>query len=79
MFRFYQAQLDATVLGLLQVDSDGNVNVSRRGETISDYVGPGGFPFIVQAAGTVIFVGTWMAGARWRIDEGCPSCCPRCG
>ena len=67
MFRFYLDRLDATVLGLLQVDSEGNVNVSRRGPAITDYVGPGGFPSIVQAADTVIFVGTWMTGAKWRI------------
>jgi propionate CoA-transferase len=67
MFRFYAKRLDAAVLGLLQVDGDGNVNVSRRGPDVRDYVGPGGFPSIVQAADTVIFVGAWMAGARWRI------------
>jgi propionate CoA-transferase len=69
MFRFYLERLDATVLGLLQVDSAGNVNVSRRGPAITDYVGPGGFPSIVQAADTVIFVGTWMTGAKWRIHR----------
>lgn len=70
MFRFYEEQLDATVLGLLQVDSEGNVNVSRRGDKVSDYVGPGGFPSIVQAAKTVIFVGGWMAGGRWEVEGG---------
>jgi propionate CoA-transferase len=65
MFRFYKENLDATVLGFLQVDSDGNVNVSRRGPRVTDYVGPGGFPSIIQAAKTVIFIGTWMHGARW--------------
>ncbi len=68
MFRFYRDNLDATVLGFLQVDSDGNVNVSRRGPRVTDYVGPGGFPSIIQGARTVIFIGTWMTGARWSID-----------
>jgi propionate CoA-transferase len=67
MFRFYREHLDAAVLGLLQVDGEGNVNVSKRGPAIGDYVGPGGFPSIVDAARTVIFVGSWMAGGRWRI------------
>jgi propionate CoA-transferase len=70
MFRFYRKGLDATVLGLLQVDAEGNVNVSRRGAAVSDYVGPGGFPSIIEAADTVIFVGAWMAGARWRMRNG---------
>ncbi len=67
MFHFYHEHLDAALLGLLQVDSAGNVNVSRRGSSMSDYVGPGGFPSIVQAAKTVIFIGSWMAGARWQV------------
>jgi len=68
MFRFYRDNLDATVLGILQVDSEGNVNVSKRGATIHDYVGPGGLPSIVSSARIVIFIGTWMAGAQWKLD-----------
>ena len=70
MFRFYQENLEASVLGILQVDSEGNVNVSKRGPTIRDYVGPGGLPSIVASARIVIFIGTWMAGARWKLDDG---------
>ncbi len=70
MFRFYKDHLDTTVLGFLQVDSEGNVNVSRRGQRISDYIGPGGFPSIIQAARRVIFIGTWMAGAEWSVEGG---------
>ncbi len=68
MFRHYRERLEAAVLGILEVDSDGNVNVSRRGPMVADYVGPGGFPSIIESASTVIFVGTWMAGARWQVD-----------
>jgi propionate CoA-transferase len=68
MFRFYQDNLEATVLGILQVDSEGNVNVSKRGPAIHDYVGPGGLPSIVASARIVIFIGTWMAGAKWQLD-----------
>lgn len=68
MFRFYLDNLDATVLGILQVDSEGNVNVSKRGPALMDYVGPGGLPSITASARIVIFVGTWMAGAKWQLQ-----------
>lgn len=56
--------LDTTILGILQVDSEGNVNVSKRGEGLLNYVGPGGFIEFSSSAKTVIFVGTWMAHAN---------------
>lgn len=67
MFRRYQSELDVAVLGFLQVDSAGNVNASHRGPRLTDIVGPGGFPDIASGARTVIFVGTWMANARFAI------------
>ena len=70
MFHHYTQHLDATMLGFLEVDSVGNVNVSRRGPRMLDYVGPGGFPSIVNSAKTIIFIGTWMANAQWRIEHG---------
>jgi propionate CoA-transferase len=70
MFRHYQEHLDATVLGFLEVDAGGNVNVSKRGPRLTDYVGPGGLPSITASARTCIFVGTFMQGARWRIENG---------
>jgi len=70
MFRHYQEHLDATVLGFLEVDGAGNVNVSRRGERMADYVGPGGLPSITASARSCIFVGTFMQGAQWRIEDG---------
>ena len=70
MFRHYRQCLSATVLGFLQVDSAGNVNVSKRADDIADYVGPGGFPSIVASARCVFFVGTWMAHAQWEINAG---------
>jgi propionate CoA-transferase len=70
MFRHYRDHLDATVLGFLEVDGAGNVNVSRRGPRLTDYVGPGGLPSITASARTCIFVGTFMQGARWRIAQG---------
>jgi propionate CoA-transferase len=68
MFRHYRERLDVAVLGFLEVDAAGNVNVSKRGPRMTDYVGPGGLPSITASARTCIFVGTFMQGAKWRID-----------
>lgn len=70
MFRLYQDRLDSTVLGFLQIDSAGNVNVSHRGERMQDFVGPGGFTDIVAYAKTIIFVGSWMDKADFSISRG---------
>ncbi len=67
MFHHYRDHLDATVLGFLQLDSEGNINLSNRGPRILDYVGPGGAPSIIESAKTVIFVGKWMLGAEVSI------------
>lgn len=70
MFTRYHRGLDMAVLGFLEVDSEGNVNVSRRGDTITDYVGPGGFPDIVYGARNIIFIGHWMQGAVFEANGG---------
>jgi propionate CoA-transferase len=54
----------------LEVDSHGNNNVSRRGDLVLNCVGPGGFPDIVDAAKTIIFVGKWTEGGIYSIKEG---------
>lgn len=69
MFRRYLNELDVAILGFLQVDSEGNVNVSKRGQHMVDYVGPGGFPDIVSGASTIIFIGKWMVNAKFTIDN----------
>ncbi len=69
MFNRYKNNLSVAVLGFLQIDSNGHVNVSKRGATLQDYVGPGGFPDIVDAAKTIIFVGNWMHRARYQIKN----------
>ncbi|MCB0560035.1 MAG: hypothetical protein KDD09_13875 [Phaeodactylibacter sp.] len=71
MFHLYLEKLGACVLGFLEVDEKGNVNASRRGPRMQDFVGPGGFPDIVYGAQVVIFIGTWMSGAQFRIEGGC--------
>lgn len=70
MFRLYQTELGAAILGFLQVDGAGNVNASRRGPKAVQVVGPGGFPDISDGAKVVIFVGAWTDHAEYRIEEG---------
>lgn len=70
IFHLYEERLDTCVLGFLQVDSEGNVNVSHRGPRMIDFVGPGGFTDIVEYARTIIFVGNWMDGARYGLKRG---------
>lgn len=67
-FRRMYKHLDASVLGFLQVDSDGNINVSKRGEGAINYVGPGGFVDITTCARNIFFVGAWMANAKFALN-----------
>ncbi len=67
VFRMCEERLDTAIVGALQADSDGNVNVSKRAERISSYVGPGGLIDLTTAAKTVIFVTKWMEGEKIRL------------
>jgi len=69
MFKRYMTELDITVLGMLQADTHGNVNVSKRGPRITQYGGPGGFTDIVEGAKKILFVGKWMDHAVWEIKD----------
>ncbi len=69
MFREYARKLDITVLGFLQVDSQGNVNVSQRGERVTDSIGPGGFIDIADAASTIIFMGSWTVQGKVAVRD----------
>lgn len=69
-FYRYDTELDAAILGFLQIDSQGNVNASKRGKKITEYVGPGGFPDIASGAKVLLFVGTWMSGGKLIIRDG---------
>ncbi len=67
--RMYQ-RLDGVILGALQVDSEGNVNVSKRGEGAINYVGPGGFIDLTTAAKTIYFCVAWGNGAIIKVENG---------
>jgi propionate CoA-transferase len=69
MFARNYERLAATCLGALQVDSAGNVNVSKRGDGVRNYVGPGGFIDLTTAARTIIFVSAWMARGEVAVDD----------
>lgn len=70
VFHLCHDRLDVTILGILQADSSGNINVSRRGEGPINYVGPGGLPDLAASARTILFVGSWMAHSKVSIEEG---------
>ena len=60
--------LDATYLGMAEVDASGSVNVSRIGGGI---IGPGGFIDISQSARRVVFCGQFTAkGTHMTVGEG---------
>ena len=69
-FRMVAERLDGTVLGVLQADSQGNVNVSKRTDQLSNYVGPGGFIDLTNAAKTVLFVTKWAEGEKMTVEAG---------
>ena len=60
LFALCRRRLDAACLGALEVDGEGNVNVSLRGRGVRRYAGPGGFMDFVAAARTLVFVSGWM-------------------
>ncbi len=68
-FHLCYNHLDVAILGILEADSGGNVNVSKRGEGAINYVGPGGFPDFCAAANTIIFVGSWMAHGELILEN----------
>jgi propionate CoA-transferase len=70
IFKLCYERLDAACLGVLQADSRGNVNVSKRGDGPHNYVGPGGFIDLTAAAKTIVFVSAWMTHAEITVNDG---------
>lgn len=70
VFRRMYQHLDGAILGILQADSAGNINVSKRGEGAINYVGPGGFIDITTCANVCFFVGSWGDRAQIVLENG---------
>ena len=68
IFKLCYKKLDAVCLGVLQADSRGNVNVSKRGDGPRNYVGPGGFIDLTAAARVIVFVSGWMTHAQFAVE-----------
>ena len=68
MFDFYQGRgVDQAYLGFLQIDREGNVNVSRLADSV---IGTGGFIDIAQRARKVVFLGTLAVRAKAELAVG---------
>ena len=63
-------RLDWAILGALETDSEGNINVSKRGEGARNYVGPGGFIDLVTNAKSLIFCSAWGEQADIEVQDG---------
>lgn len=70
IFRLYETNLSLACFGMLEVDSEGNVNASKRGDSPLDYVGPGGLPNIATFAKSIVIVGGFASNCRMRIEDG---------
>ena len=67
MLSFYQGRgVDQTYLGFLQIDRQGNVNVSKLGSAI---IGVGGFIDISQRARKIVFCGTLAVRAQPELSN----------
>ena len=71
MFHYiYEKDELTTILGMIEADSEGDVNVSKRGEDPGLFVGIGGFCDITYSAKNIIFIGSWMQKATYDLSKG---------
>lgn len=66
---FQGGGFDATFLSFLEVDTDGNVNVSKLGKKPYLTAGCGGFVDITARARNIVFSGWFEAGAKIALSE----------
>ena len=69
-FIFFQgAGFDVSFLSFLEIDMDGNVNVSKLGKKPYLTAGAGGFVDITSQAKKIVFSGWFEAGAKVDVSE----------
>ena len=62
--------LDATLVGALEIDRHGNVNVIRKGGAL---IGAGGFHHVTQAAKKVVICSKFRVGSGYGWEDGHPT------
>ena len=70
-FTYFQGGgFDASLLSFLEIDREGNVNVSKLGHCPHVTAGAGGFVDITARAKRIIFSGFFSAGAKLEVVDG---------
>jgi acyl CoA:acetate/3-ketoacid CoA transferase len=70
-FTYFQGGgFDVTFLSFLEIDVEGNVNVSKLGKRPYLTAGCGGFVDITANAKKIVFAGPFEAGAEFELTEG---------
>lgn len=70
-FTYFQGGgFDVTLLSFMQIDKDGNVNVSKLGKRPYLTAGCGGFVDITSNAQNIVFCGYFTAGSKMLADDG---------
>ena len=70
-FTYFQGGgFDCSLLSFLQIDGDGNVNVSKLGAKPYLTAGCGGFVDITAHARRIVFAGFFTAGAKLEVGDG---------